>query len=70
MSLNSLPIFPAALQERQPVASRLLSSALQRQSLSNGYLLSGRAVADKWLIAQHLAAFLNCLSRKADEYFS
>lgn len=63
-------VFEPTLQERQPVATRLLSSALQRQALSNAYLFTGRAVADKWLLAQRLAAFLNCLSRKENEYFS
>ena len=67
---DMLPIFEPALQERQPIASRLLTSALRKKALSNGYLLSGRAVADKWLLAQQLAAFLNCLSRKPDDYFS
>ena len=63
-------IFGAALQERQPVACKLLSSALQRRALSNAYLLTGRTSADKWLIARQLAAFLNCLSRNENEYFS
>src|SRR5579883_2201008 len=63
-------IFEAELQERQPVASRLLTAALKRKSLSNAYLFSGRSIADKWLLAQRLAAFLNCISREADDYFS
>lgn len=63
-------IFEASLQERQAVAVRLLTSALAAKSLSNGYLLTGRAVADKWLIAKQLAAFLNCLTRKSEELFS
>lgn len=63
-------IFAAALQERQPVPCKLLSSALQRRALSNAYLFTGRSAADKWLIARQLAAFLNCLSRNENEYFS
>jgi hypothetical protein len=62
-------VFDPALQERQPSASRLLTAALTRRALSNAYLLTGRAVADKWLIARQLAAFLNCLNRK-DQYYS
>ncbi|MBX9720572.1 MAG: hypothetical protein K2X81_04165 [Candidatus Obscuribacterales bacterium] len=69
-SATNLLIFEAALQERQPVATRLLSAALGRKALSNAYLITGRAVADKWLIAKQLTAFLNCLYRKEDEYFS
>jgi hypothetical protein len=56
-------IFEPALQERQELATRLLSSALSRRSLANAYLLTGRALADKWLIARRVAAYLNCLSR-------
>lgn len=63
-------LFESALLERQPVASRLLTAAVRRNALSNAYLLSGRAVADKWLISQQLAAFLNCLSPNRDEFFS
>lgn len=63
-------IFEPGLQERQPVASRLLSAALRRKALSNAYLFTGRSIADKWLLAQRLAAFLNCISRKEDDYFS
>lgn len=62
-----MSIFEPALQENQPVASRLLSSALMRASLSNAYLLTGRSYADKWLLSIQLAAFLNCLNR---EYLS
>lgn len=67
MSLKLPPVFSSTLQERQPLASKLLASALSRHQLSNAYLLTGRAIADKWLIARQLAAFLNCLSRQGDE---
>lgn len=63
-------IFQPALQERQELATKLLSSALSRKSLANAYLLTGRALADKWLIARQVAAFLNCLSRGEFDYFS
>ena len=57
-------IFGAALQGRQAIAVRLLTAALTRKSLANAYLLSGRALADKWLMARLVAAFLNCQSRQ------
>lgn len=63
-------IFEPALQERQPIASKLLAAALKRKALSNAYLFSGRSIADKWLLAQRLAAFLNCISKNTDDYFS
>ncbi len=63
-------IFEPALQERQELATRLLSSALSRKSLANAYLLTGRALADKWLIARQVACYLNCLSRTENEHFS
>lgn len=63
-------IFEPALQERQELATRLLSSALSRKSLANAYLLTGRALADKWLIARQVACYLNCLARPENEHFS
>ncbi len=63
-------VFETALQERQPVACRLLSAALNRRALSNAYLLTGRANADKSLISIQLAAFLNCLKRNEAEFYS
>lgn len=55
-----MSIFDAALQDRQPLAAKLLDSALERKLLANSYLLTGRLAADKWQIAQQLAASLNC----------
>lgn len=63
-------IFEPALQERQELATKLLGSALSRKSLANAYLLTGRALADKWLIARQVAAFLNCLSKTESDCFS
>ncbi len=63
-------IFDSALQERQPVVSRLLTAALERRALGNAYLLTGRALSDKWALTRQLAAFLNCLSRNDSEHFS
>jgi hypothetical protein len=54
--------FSPALASRQPVASRLLSNAIGGGRMAHAVLLTGRALADKWLIARQLAAFLNCQS--------
>jgi hypothetical protein len=70
VAANYLSIFTPALQDSQPLAVRILAAALDRGALSNAYLVTGRILADKWLLAQQLACFLNCLKRKEDEYFS
>src|ERR1700679_3687239 len=54
--------FSSDLANRQPVASRLLSNAIGGGRMAHAVLLTGRALADKWLIARQLAAFLNCQS--------
>jgi hypothetical protein len=53
-------IFDLQLHSRQPLATKLLESAVRRGQLANAYLLVGRAVDDKWLLARQLACFLNC----------
>ena len=70
MPYEAVHIFSSTLQERQLLACKLLTAAVSRRSLSNSYLFTGRAGADKWLIAQQLAAFLNCLARKDGEPIS
>ncbi|MBX9686807.1 MAG: hypothetical protein K2X27_08905 [Candidatus Obscuribacterales bacterium] len=69
-SASNLHIFDSALQARQTVACRLLSAAIGKQALSNAYLLTGRANADKYLLAKELAAYLNCLKRDAERQSS
>lgn len=56
-------IFEPTLVERQSIATTILQSAVERQRLANAYLLVGRQVSDKWLIARQLASYLNCLER-------
>lgn len=53
-------IFDLQLHSRQPLATKLLESAVRRGQLANAYLLVGRALDDKWLLSRQLAAFLNC----------
>jgi hypothetical protein len=52
--------FSSQLSARQPVACRLLVNGIGSNRAAHAILLTGRAVADKWLIARQLAAFLNC----------
>ena len=54
-------LFSAALSERQPHVSQLLTAAVERDKLAHAYLLTGRALDDKWLIARHLAHYMNCM---------
>lgn len=54
-------IFDLQLNSRQPLATKLLEAAVRRGRLANAYLLTGRALDDKWLLARQMAAFLNCL---------
>ncbi|MBU6455378.1 MAG: hypothetical protein KGS72_26640 [Cyanobacteria bacterium REEB67] len=56
----STACFSPALAARQPVAARLLANALSRGHMAHAYLLTGRCIADKWLMARQLAAYLNC----------
>lgn len=53
-------MFTTALQNRQPLACRLLQAAAQRRALANAYLLTGSARGDKLELALQLAAALNC----------
>lgn len=53
-------IFDLQLNSRQPLATKLLESAVRRGQLANAYLFAGRALDDKWLLAKQLACFLNC----------
>jgi len=53
-------IFDRQLATRQGLASSILASAAERGRLAHAYLISGRALADKWLLARQLAAYLNC----------
>ena len=57
--------FTSQLAARQPVAASLLANALDRGQMAHAFLLTGRCLADKWLMARQLTAFLNC--QKADK---
>jgi hypothetical protein len=56
-------LFEKSLCQRQSIATTILQSAVERQRLANAYLLIGREIADKWLIARQLSCYLNCLER-------
>lgn len=56
-------IFDIDLAQKHPFATSMVTSAVSRDRLSHAYLLSGRAIGDKWVFAQQLAAYLNCSSR-------
>ena len=53
-------IFGDDLITDQPLATRLLTAAWQRQRLLPAYLLTGRGLPAKWQVAKQLAAHLNC----------
>ncbi|MBY0356688.1 MAG: hypothetical protein K2W82_01695 [Candidatus Obscuribacterales bacterium] len=53
-------IFSAELRERQDIPCRLFATAIQRNSLSGAYILTGRQKPDKLLVTKQIAAFLNC----------
>jgi DNA polymerase III gamma/tau subunit len=53
-------LFSQSLTKRQPHVAKLFTASLKRGKLAHAYLLVGRAHEDKWLIARHLAQFLNC----------
>ncbi|HEY9871704.1 MAG TPA: hypothetical protein V6D08_21280 [Candidatus Obscuribacterales bacterium] len=53
-------IFHTSLFARQNAALKLIEAAVERDRLMHAYLLSGRGLADKWLIASQLAGYLNC----------
>jgi DNA polymerase-3 subunit delta' len=61
-----MAIFSKALTTAQPIATRLLSSAEERNQLACAYLFAGRAQSDKLSIARELTATLNCLERLPD----
>ncbi len=65
-----LSIFEPELCRRQPTATTILRSAIERQRLANAYLLLGRAKSDKWSIARQVALYLNCSSGARDAGFS
>ncbi len=54
-------IFSAQLWQSQLLACQLFSAAYTKNRLASAYLLTGRAVADKWELVKQLAAHLNCL---------
>ncbi len=56
-------IFDIELAQRHPFASSMVTSAINSQRLSHAYLLSGRALEDKWSFARQVAAHLNCANR-------
>lgn len=56
-------IFSNELIDRQPIACRMLGNAISSNKLSHAYLLTGRNLQDKWLIAKFLACHKNCLSQ-------
>jgi hypothetical protein len=53
-------VFEMSLLARQNSACKLIEAAVERDRLMHAYLLSGRGLADKWLIARQLASYLNC----------
>lgn len=53
-------IFDQNLCERQQLATAMLAAAVSHNRMANAYLLTGRNIDDKWLIARQLAAYLNC----------
>ncbi len=63
-------MFTTSLQERQPLAGRLLQAAAERRSLANAYLLTGPARGDKWELTLQLAAALNCTGQETVEQTS
>ena len=54
-------LFDNEISRRHPLAISILTAAVERDRLAHAYLLTGRAVEDKWTIAGQLASFLNCL---------
>lgn len=55
-------MFDGGLRARQPLAATLIGNAIERDKLAHAYLLVGRSLEDKRLIARQAAAFLNCSS--------
>jgi len=53
-------IFSPGLASKQRLATRLLSAAWLTGRLAAAYLLTGRALPEKWQIAKELAGHLNC----------
>ncbi len=53
-------MFSEELKRRQPVATKLFSSALENERLAAAYLLTGRAPEDKIQLAKELVSILNC----------
>ncbi len=64
--LAPIDIFSDELCLSQPLATRILQSALQRGRLQQGYLLTGGSINDKWQIVISLAGYLNCSKRQGD----
>lgn len=59
-----LTIFSPSLRSAQPLACRLIETAVAGGRVANGYLLTGHALSDKTELVRQLACFLNC--RHAD----
>jgi len=53
-------LFDNEVSNRHPLAVSLLDCAVRKGRLAHAYLLTGRAVADKWSLARQMALFLNC----------
>jgi DNA polymerase III, delta subunit len=58
--LTPLDIFSDKLCLSQPLATRILQSALKRDRLQQAYLLTGRSIDDKWRLVISLTSYLNC----------
>jgi DNA polymerase III delta prime subunit len=56
-------IFDIELAQRHPFATSMVAAAINTDRLSHAYLLSGRALDDKWSFARQVAAHLNCANR-------
>jgi DNA polymerase III delta prime subunit len=57
-------VFDKEITDKQPFATSLIESAIKKNRLAHAYLLTGRALSEKWIFAQQLSIFLNCSSIK------
>lgn len=59
-------VFQQKLLDEQPMATRLLESAVEKNRLANAYLLVGDNISAKFDLATQVASYLNCLSVHKD----
>lgn len=53
-------VFSKSLTDIQPVASRLMASAMTTDRMVHAFLLTGRDQDSKWILARQMAIYLNC----------